>query len=288
VAASRLQGEVIAEGLRFLPTGESAAATSLLGLPTSVPASTMDSDKVVVNGLRLEPEYGRAFGLVDRPAIWSGRLKAKVEGEVSDWIENTRGAEAAVTAVQWGLAIAGGPVKLAAGFAYGAAQERLVDASTGAYKEAGYGQFTSREGGEGLPWLAAVALGTVVLAKGFRGAPKSHILNALKDFKTKTFRAGGNTFRLDKAGMKHILERHHPKYWDGSVKDKQTFFDESDSIDFISDAIMDGLSQNRGDLATKSFFSRFSSKQFKFQFGQREFVLGIKAGRVGQFYPTGN
>ncbi|WP_236346616.1 hypothetical protein [Paenibacillus plantiphilus] len=52
--------------------------------------------------------------------------------------------------------------------------------------------------------------------------------------------------------MKHILERHHhPKYWDGSIKDDQSFFDANMSMDDISNAIKSVMQQNREILSSK-------------------------------------
>jgi len=39
-------------------------------------------------------------------------------------------------------------------------------------------------------------------------AKPEKVVNDLKDFAGKNFRFGNQTFKLDKAGMKHILERH--------------------------------------------------------------------------------
>lgn len=63
------------------------------------------------------------------------------------------------------------------------------------------------------------------------------VVNALSNFQSSPMKFGSNTFLLDKSGMKHILERHHPNYWDGSVKAQQTFFDASMSIEDITSAI---------------------------------------------------
>jgi hypothetical protein len=37
--------------------------------------------------------------------------------------------------------------------------------------------------------------------------------------------------------MRHILSRHHPDFWDGSVKATQTFFDSALSADDIADLV---------------------------------------------------
>lgn len=54
--------------------------------------------------------------------------------------------------------------------------------------------------------------------------PHSNVINALDGFQTKRYQFGSNTYILDKAAMTHILKRHHPEYWDGSIKSTQSFY----------------------------------------------------------------
>jgi hypothetical protein len=50
-------------------------------------------------------------------------------------------------------------------------------------------------------------------------APEEQVINGLKtEFKPIDYQFGKNTIKLSKAGMKHILERHHPEFWNGSIK----------------------------------------------------------------------
>jgi len=60
---------------------------------------------------------------------------------------------------------------------------------------------------------------------------------ALRGFKRADFQAGGDTFSITKERMTHFLERHHPSYWDGSVKTTQTFFDESLNVQDITNLV---------------------------------------------------
>ncbi|MBA4550101.1 EndoU domain-containing protein [Thermoactinomyces intermedius] len=108
------------------------------------------------------------------------------------------------------------------------------------------------------------------------------VVNELKDFQSKTYQFGNETFLLDKSGMKHILERHHPKYWDGSVKQKQTFFDEDMTTDEIVSAIETIMQQNRETLIKKG--TKFSY-QIRGTYKGKNYVVGFNRGRVGQFYP---
>lgn len=81
--------------------------------------------------------------------------------------------------------------------------------------------------------------------------------------------------------MKHILERHHPEFWDGSVKPKQSFFDRKMSINDIADAIDSVLKQNRDTLIKMG-----ANRQYQIwgTYQGREYVLGLRYGRVAQFY----
>ncbi|WP_410864226.1 hypothetical protein [Peribacillus sp. SIMBA_075] len=50
--------------------------------------------------------------------------------------------------------------------------------------------------------------------KVFKKAPTSKVTNALAKYSTGTYKTGSHTFKLTKTDMKHMLTRHHPKYWD--------------------------------------------------------------------------
>jgi len=69
-----------------------------------------------------------------------------------------------------------GPTRLVAGIAYGKAEEKLVEATTGRFSSVGYGSGISSEGGQGLPWLGDLALngvksgGTLLAGVGVLGA----------------------------------------------------------------------------------------------------------------------
>ncbi|MDG6614265.1 RHS repeat-associated core domain-containing protein, partial [Staphylococcus aureus] len=60
--------------------------------------------------------------------------------------------------------------------------------------------------GDPLVWVDPLGLMCAV-------AKPEKVVNDLKNFEGKNFHFGNETFKLDKAGMKHILERHHPEYW---------------------------------------------------------------------------
>lgn len=84
-----------------------------------------------------------------------------------------------------------------------------------------------------------------------KAANPNKVINDLKGFQSKIFHFGNLTIKLDKKGVKHILERHHPKYWDGSIKKEQSLLSEKMSINDVSDAINNILKQNRNNLINK-------------------------------------
>lgn len=93
---------------------------------------------------------------------------------------------------------------------------------------------------------------------------------------------GNNTFLLDKSGMKHILERHHIEYWEGSIKKAQSFFKKNTTLDDISDIINDIMKQNRETLIKKGTRGMY---QIERTYNGIDYVVGLKNGRIGQFYP---
>jgi len=113
-------------------------------------------------------------------------------------------------------------------------------------------------------------------------APGQAVEGALGGFRSEQFRMGSEVFQLDKSGMMHILERHHPQYWDGSVKLRQSFLDPRMSLDEIQDAIRAIMQQNREQLIKLGTNVQF---QVTGSYGGSTYVLGITKGRVAQFYP---
>jgi hypothetical protein len=108
-------------------------------------------------------------------------------------------------------------------------------------------------------------------------------LPALRDWSSQRFQFGNQTFLLDKKGMEHILTRHHPTYWDGSVKAQQSFFDSRMSIDDVQSAIGDVMRQNRDTLIRRGSQGMY---QVRGTVNGVDYVLGMNKGRVGQFYPV--
>jgi hypothetical protein len=71
----------------------------------------------------------------------------------------------------------------------------------------------------------------------------------LRGFRTRTYIIDkGRKLNLGSNDMKHILERHHPKYWSGQSKSTQTFFKDRMSIDDVTNAMESVIKQNMKEL----------------------------------------
>ncbi len=84
--------------------------------------------------------------------------------------------------------------------------------------------------------------------------------------------------------MKHILERHHPQFWNGSIKARQSFLDASMTINDVLEAIRSVIRQNRErllELGTNATFQGTGA------YAGRTYRIGLNDGRIGQFYPEG-
>jgi hypothetical protein len=108
------------------------------------------------------------------------------------------------------------------------------------------------------------------------------LVNCLKNFSEQTYHFGSETFKLEEERMQHFLERHHPNFWDGKEKQKQTFFEPKMSINDIAEALEAVLQQNQETLIKKGSQSIY---QIKGNHNGVEYVLGVNIGRIGQFYP---
>ncbi|WP_460707501.1 polymorphic toxin-type HINT domain-containing protein [Myceligenerans halotolerans] len=106
-------------------------------------------------------------------------------------------------------------------------------------------------------------------------------LLALRNWSSQRMQFGNSTFQLDKRGFTHILQRHHRPNWDGSVKAKQSFFEDGMSVDDVQATIGDVARQNREQLMEIG-----SGKgQVQGTVNGIDYVLGVSRGRIGQFYP---
>lgn len=106
-------------------------------------------------------------------------------------------------------------------------------------------------------------------------------LTALRDWASRRVQLGGTRFLLDKSDMNHILTRHHPRFWDGTRKTVQTFFDDAMSIRDVENAVVQVAQQNRARLI--EIGSGYG--QVTGTVGGRTYVLGVSRGHLSQFYP---
>ncbi|WP_249064616.1 hypothetical protein [Argonema antarcticum] len=116
---------------------------------------------------------------------------------------------------------------------------------------------------------------------------RSDLNDALRGFRTQTFRVSRSVdFTLNRDGMRHILQSHHPNYWDGSREQYQTFFDEDMDVRDIVGAIRKVVNENR-----EIFNGVTANRQCQITgtlgiLNRKNYVLGIKSGRlIGQFFP---
>ncbi|MEH3001092.1 MULTISPECIES: hypothetical protein [Bacillus] len=116
--------------------------------------------------------------------------------------------------------------------------------------------------------------------KTFKKAPKSKVVNSLKNYKGATYKAGSKTYKITKSDMKHMLERHHPKYWNGTSKKTQTFFDSRLSVKDIERIAINVAKQNRTKLSKIKV-----SGQVEGKVDGVKYVLGVSNGHMRQLYP---
>ncbi|WP_206093836.1 DUF4244 domain-containing protein [Paludifilum halophilum] len=120
-----------------------------------------------------------------------------------------------------------------------------------------------------------------------RSAPKHNVVNTLKDFKSCKYNMGGHDLLLDKRAMKHILERHHPDYYNTELakgKQKTTFFDESMTVDDIISIVDRGIKDNREKIIN-NIIPNGGRGQITINVDGKEYILGFNRYRVGQLYP---
>ncbi|MGH9181875.1 MAG: polymorphic toxin-type HINT domain-containing protein, partial [Acidimicrobiales bacterium] len=105
---------------------------------------------------------------------------------------------------------------------------------------------------------------------------------ALRSFQGQYYRFGNETFLLDKRGMDHILARHHPRYWNGSTRATQTFFEESATVDDVATGVGAVLQQNRDELLARGTNLRTAVSGIV---DGVEYKVTVAEGRVVQFFP---
>ncbi|MDN3954537.1 ribonuclease YeeF family protein [Sporolactobacillus laevolacticus] len=118
-------------------------------------------------------------------------------------------------------------------------------------------------------------------AKALGKSNPEKVVNQLSNYESRKWIFGNEEFLLDKSGIKHILVRHHPEYWNGSVKSSQTFLDKDMTLNDITNTIGEVLKQNREKLIEKGSVGMY---QVEGTVNGVNYVVGLNKGRVGQFY----
>ena len=122
---------------------------------------------------------------------------------------------------------------------------------------------------------------TESIVKDLSKAAADRIVNELRDFKLKVWTIGNQKIILNKDGMRHILERHHPTFWAGETKLTQTFFSPKTSVKDIEYTIQEVISQNRDALSN---ITSLPKKQIKGVIDGITYVVGFTKGNIYQFY----
>jgi hypothetical protein len=110
---------------------------------------------------------------------------------------------------------------------------------------------------------------------------RDKLLQALAQFESQKIQVGNVTLLLDKNRLKHILERHHPLYWNGTNATIQTFFDKKITISEIIDIIKQVVKQNRNTVLKKGNMGKY---QVEAIIKNTRYIVGFDNGRIGQFY----
>lgn len=116
-----------------------------------------------------------------------------------------------------------------------------------------------------------------------KAADPSKVINDLKNYQSVKIQIGSDIFLVDRSDMTHFLERHHPLYWDGSIKKDQTFYDKSMTVSDIEQAIKSVMSACRTQVTAigPNGYAQLPDTTV----GGVVYVLGLNKGHVGQFYP---
>ncbi|MGI5528375.1 DUF6531 domain-containing protein [Streptomyces syringium] len=105
---------------------------------------------------------------------------------------------------------------------------------------------------------------------------------ALRGWQNQEFRMGPHDITLDRQGMQHFLERHHPDYRKGADTAVQSNFDSKTSVNDLKEVVREVLKQNRDEIVERGVRGMY---QLNGEVNGVKYVLGMNRGRVGQLYP---
>jgi hypothetical protein len=117
----------------------------------------------------------------------------------------------------------------------------------------------------------------VILA---RGTPQT-LRRILDEFRPRRFNVGNTQLSLSRNGLRHILVRHHPDFWDGSVRRKQTFFRRGTTVSEIENLVEAVINQNRNKLSQLGA----GTDTFRGEVNKVIYVLKIERGQIRSIYP---
>lgn len=131
---------------------------------------------------------------------------------------------------------------------------------------------------DGFHTFYVAAAGTDVLVHNSTGC-----IPELADWANRYYQVGshGQAITLTTERMNHILIRHHPRYWNGSRADTQTFFREDMTIADVEHVIAATVNQNRAAIAelgnaVGGFIGVVDGIRYR---------VKLDAGRIVQVYP---
>ena len=128
-----------------VPSGSSASVQSA---DDSAEADPAELEEIIVIG-GIDDKGPAIHKLADPLAIKSGQIVRRAGENVQEYIDRTPGASTAVTIVDWGLKIAGGPVRYAIGEVVGRASKEASDKLTDRFERKRYATQDASDGGKG-------------------------------------------------------------------------------------------------------------------------------------------
>jgi hypothetical protein len=108
-------------------------------------------------------------------------------------------------------------------------------------------------------------------------------VGALTNWTSKSFQVGGDNVLLTKERMGHFLERHHPRYWDGSFATEQSFFEARMTIGDVEDIVRQVVNQNQAKIIANGGTNVETS--IEGTVNGLKYAGKVDGGRVVQFYP---
>lgn len=128
-----------------------------------------------------------------------------------------------------------------------------------------------------------------VKGKTYQEKSASASIKATATFKTFSVKVGqGQTVKLQKERMQHILQRHHLTYWTGQTKQKNDFFDPSLTPNDIRAAIAKVVQKNKSTISNK-MKTHTANKPFvvKAKYHGYNYAVEItKSGKIVTAYPN--